>query len=108
VAALSKVKVCIEGHYEVEDLPYGKDYVWFPAHALIECDCGQVMDADEHHTTCPKCGADRENVLREVAGRHLGEEDLHPWHPDYELWRTFKENRTEYQEWLELRSLDQG
>ncbi|HEX5974480.1 MAG TPA: hypothetical protein VFY57_04890 [Rubrobacteraceae bacterium] len=108
MAALSKVKVRIEGHYEVEDLPYGKDYVWVPAHALIECDCGQVMDADEHHTTCPNCGADRADVLREVAGRHLGEEDLHPWHPDYELWSTFKENRTEYQEWLELRSLDQG
>jgi hypothetical protein len=108
VAALSKVKARIEGHYEVEDLPNGKDYVWVPAHALIECDCGQVMDADEHHTTCPKCGADCADVLREVAGRHLGEEDLHPWHPDYELWRNFKENRTEYQEWLELRSLDQG
>lgn len=105
---MSKVKVRIEGHYEVEDLSYGKDYVWVPAHALIECDCGQVMDADEHHTTCPNCGADRADVLREVAGRHLGEEVLHPWHPDYEAWRTFKETRTEYQEWLELRSLDQG
>ena len=104
---MSKVKVRVEGHYEVEDLPYGKDYVWVPAHALIECDCGQVMDADAHHTVCPGCGTDHTGVLREVAGRHLGEEVLHPWHSDYEAWRAFKEDRTEMQEWLELRSLDQ-
>jgi hypothetical protein len=107
VAALSKIKVRVEGHYEVTELPYGRDYAWVPAHALIECDCGQVMDADTHHTTCPSCGADHTEVLREVSGRHLGEEVLHPLHPDYELWRAFKEDRTEYQEWLELRALDQ-
>jgi hypothetical protein len=55
---VSRVKVRIEGHYEVEDSPYAKDYVWSPAHALIECDCGQVMDADEHHTGYPNCGTD--------------------------------------------------
>ena len=104
---MSKIKVRIEGHYEVTELPYGRDYVWVPAHALIECDCGQVIDASAEHTTCPNCGADHAEVIREVAGRHLGEEVLHPWHPDYEIWRAFKEDRTEYQEWLELRSLDQ-
>lgn len=103
---MSKIKVSIEGHYVVEDLPYGKDYVWVPAHALVECDCGQVMAADANHTTCPGCGADRADVLREISGRHLGEEVLHPWHPDYEAWRKFREDRTEYQEWQELRALD--
>jgi hypothetical protein len=40
-------------------------------------------------------------------GRHLSEEVLHPWHPDYEEWQRFKENRAEYQEWLKEKSLDE-
>jgi hypothetical protein len=105
-AGVSRVKVRIEGHYEVEDSPYGKDYVWSPAHGLIECDCGRVMDADEHHTTCPSCGADHSALMREVVGRHLSEEVLHPWHADYEEWLSYKKNRAEYQEWLEEKGLD--
>jgi hypothetical protein len=102
---VSKVKVRIEGHYEVEESRYGKAYVWIPAHALIECGCGQVMDADEHHTICPNCGTDHSDLVREVAGRHLSDDVLHPWHRDYEEWQRFKRNRKEYQEWLEQRAL---
>jgi hypothetical protein len=103
---MSKLKVSIEGHYEVQELAYGKDYVWKPSHALLECDCGQTMDADEHHTACPNCGKDHTNLLREVVGRHLSEEVLHPWHRDYKEWRRFKQSQGEYQEWLEQRALD--
>jgi hypothetical protein len=60
------------------------------------------VDADAHHTTCPSCGTDHTVVLREVVECHLGEEILHPWYPEYEDWRRFKEDGTEYQEWLEL------
>ena len=99
---MTKVKVKIEGHYEVQVVPYGKDYKWVPSHALLECDCGQDMDADTHHTVCPRCGTDHTAVIREVVGRHLGEEEvLHPWHPDYEEWIRFKETHTEYESWLE-------
>jgi len=104
---MTKVKVSIEGHYEVEDFSYGKDYKCMPAHALIQCDCGQTMDADAHHTTCSGCGADHTEVVREVAGRHLGEEVLHPWHAEYEEWVRFKEGRhDEREEWLEQRGLE--
>jgi len=34
-------------------------------------------------------------VIREVTGRHLADEILHPWHPDYEAWLTYKERYTE-------------
>ncbi|HZY64995.1 MAG TPA: hypothetical protein VFE21_03855 [Rubrobacteraceae bacterium] len=88
---MSKVKVRVEGHYEVREVPYGKDYVWQPGHALIGCDCGHMMDADEHHTICPNCGADYTAVVREVVGRHLSDEVLHPWHPDYEKWIAYRE-----------------
>jgi predicted RNA-binding Zn-ribbon protein involved in translation (DUF1610 family) len=103
---VSKVKVSIEGHYEMREMSYGKDYVWQTSHAIIACDCGQVMDVDEHHTTCPNCGTDHSDLMRQVAGRHLSDDVLHPWHRDYEEWKRFKERRTEYQEWLEQRALD--
>ena len=103
---MTKVKVRVEGHYEVQELPYGKDYKWVPAHALIECDCGQAMDVDTRHTICPGCGAEYVAVVREVAGRHLADEVLHPWHAEYEKWLRYKETHAEYQEWLEQRSLD--
>lgn len=82
---------------------YGRAYLWVPA--LVECECDQVMDADAHHTTCPNCGGEHSDVMKEVVGRHLSDEVLHPWRPDYEDWRKFNENRV--QEWLELQSLDQ-
>jgi hypothetical protein len=103
---MSKVKVSIEGHYEIREMSYGKDYVWQPSHAIIACDCGRVMDVDEHHTTCPNCGTDHSDLMRQVAGRHLSDDVLHPWHRDYEEWQRFKEGRGEYQEWLEQRALD--
>ena len=103
---MTKVKVRVEGHYEVQVIPNGKDYKWVPAHALIECDCGQVMDADVRHTVCPGCGSDHAAVVREVAGRHLADEVLHPWHPEYEAWISGRERHAEDQEWLEQRSLE--
>lgn len=101
----SRIKACVEGHYNVREVPYGKDYVWEPAHAVIECDCGRVMDVDARHTACPNCGTDYSGLLREVQGHHLSDEALHPWHPEYEEWLRFGESRNEYYDWLEQRSL---
>ncbi len=96
---VSKVKARIEGHYEVQENAYGKDYAWKPARALIECDCGREFDADMNHPACPNCGHDYASVAREVAGRHLPDEVLHPWHPDYEAWVRFEEGHPGYDEW---------
>ena len=102
-----QVKVSVEGHYEVHEFPSGKDYVWVPAHALIECGCGQEMDVDTQHTTCPSCGADHTAVVKEVAGRHLSEDVLHPWHRDYDKWIEFKQRHPGYdEEWSEIRELE--
>lgn len=99
---MSRVRVSVEGHYEVQEVPYGRDYVWKPAHAIIECECGQVMDADAHHTTCPRCGADHTQVVREVVGRHLADDVLHPWHPDYEDWVRHRKGEGHLSEFDEL------
>lgn len=103
----TKVKVRAEGHYEIQELPSGRDYVWVPAHALIECGCGQEIDADIHHTACPNCGTDHTAVLREVAGRHLSEDVLHPWHSEYEEWLKFKQQHPGYdEEYSEIKELE--
>jgi hypothetical protein len=75
---VSTVKVGIEGHYDVREMPCGKDYLWQPAHALIECDCGQVMDADEHHTTCSNCGVDNTQRSRARGGGQTPERGSPP------------------------------
>jgi hypothetical protein len=105
---MTRIKVRIEGHYEVQALPFGRDYVWVPGGASIECDCGQVIDVDAQHTRCPTCGADRMDVLRELVGSRLGAETPRPWRGEYEDWRAHRGDRTESEEWRELRSLDEN
>lgn len=34
---MSKVKVSMEGHYEVQETPRGKDHIWGSAHSLSLC-----------------------------------------------------------------------
>lgn len=65
---MTNVRIEIEDHYEVQEIPYGKDYKWVPSHALIECDCGRAMDIDIHHTVCPGCEADHTTAVRTLPG----------------------------------------
>lgn len=102
---MTKVKARIEGHYEVREIPYGKDYVWMPGHALIECDCGRMMVADLHTTVCPDCGTDHETYVRGVIAG-AGGEFPHPWHVEYEAWRRQRGAHHEREEWREQRDLD--
>ena len=99
---MTKIKVRVEGHYEVEELPYGRDYRWVPAHALIECDCGRALDVHAGHTACPACGKDHAEVVRHLSERHLTEAALRPWRRDHAPQPA--EHR-EDQEWEEQRSL---
>ena len=103
---MTRIKVEITGHYEVEEFAYGTDYKWVPAHALIECDCEQVIDVDAQHTVCPGCGTDHAEVIKKVSERRLPEEVLHPWRAEYEAWAKSRESHSERQEWLELKSLE--
>ncbi len=99
---MSRIRVRVEGHYEVRKVPYGKDYIWTPAHALIECDCGQMIDADEQHAVCPNCDTDHTAVVRQVVREQLPDETLHPWHPDYAKWRAHRKREGHVSEFDEL------
>ena len=53
-----------EGHYEVREIPYGKDYVWCPECVVVECDCKEKITLTASQTIC-KCGADHTTLVHE-------------------------------------------
>ena len=69
-----------EGHYEVQEVEFGRVYRWCPGCVIVECECGERLTLTSSVTTCRWCGADHTSVVREgsPAGR-LGDETLHPW-----------------------------
>ena len=70
---------CTEGHYEAQEVPFGKVYAWRPGRVVIECDCGEVMFLTYSVTVCG-CGTDHASAIQEeLDARRLGDEELHPW-----------------------------
>lgn len=63
----------VEGHYEIQDEPFGKAYAWRPGHLVIECYCGEVLTITYSVSIC-ECGADHASTFREelCAGRGWG------------------------------------
>ena len=82
-----------EGHYEVQETSYGKDYVWCPEHVLVECDCGQKLVLSPAETVC-RCGVDHVALVEEeLASRGASDGPSHPWDAEYREWRR---NQDEY------------
>lgn len=53
-----------EGHYEVEEVPYGKDFNWCPDCVIVQCDCGERLELTASETLCG-CGADHASLVEE-------------------------------------------
>ena len=70
-----------EGHYEVQEVEFGKVYRWCPERVNIECECGERLTLTAYSmATCPRCGASHEATLREeLTDRRLEDQTLHPW-----------------------------
>ena len=105
---MTTTKERVEGHYEVEEVPYGKVYKWTPGHALLECECGQLLLVDATSTTCPGCGADCADAVQGLEGRPLSEDEAYrPEHRAYEEWQREEETHPylKHYEWLELQGL---
>ena len=82
------VKERVEGHYEVEEVPYGKVYKWVPGHALIECDCEQLFAVEgTTAAACPRCGVDYTEFAKGLGNKPLKEEEVyHTTQRQYEEW----------------------
>ena len=73
-----------EGHYEVQEVDFGKVYRWCPECVNIECECGERMSLTAASTaTCPRCGVNHTATLREeLTVERLEDQTLHPWRYD--------------------------
>jgi hypothetical protein len=75
-----------EGHYETQDVEYGKVYRWCPESVMIECEeCGKKSTHPRSALigsliTC-ECGKDHTARVREELVFQVLDEDevLHPW-----------------------------
>lgn len=105
---MMQIKERVEGHYKVEEVPFGKVYKWTPGHALVECDCGQLTSVDPAATVCSGCGIDYIVVVRELEGKRLEEDEAYrAEHREYEEWQREETAHPylKHYEWLELEAL---
>ena len=70
-----------EAGYDVQEVPFGKVYVWRPQSVLIECECSEEAAVTASTTTCGGCGAEYDaGQVRGASGeRRSGDEALRPW-----------------------------
>ncbi|HZG64496.1 MAG TPA: hypothetical protein VEY13_13465 [Rubrobacteraceae bacterium] len=70
-----------QGHYDVQEVEFGRVYRWCPECVVVDCDCGERLTLTASSTAvCCRCGADHTTTFRaELAAQRLGDEVLHPW-----------------------------
>ncbi len=100
---MATVIECIEGHYQVQEAPYGEAFVWCHEQVVVECDCGQRLVLSASEPVCG-CGRNHAAVIRKALPSHR---DPHPWDAEYEEWRKKQDEYllSEKTYWLELSSL---
>ncbi len=91
-----------EGHYEVYEVPYGKDYVWSPECVVVECECGQRLSLRATETTCG-CGADHTTLVQQELKSQAPSEQTPSPEDECREWRRHEDEylRSEYNDWLE-------
>jgi hypothetical protein len=79
---MTKIVECVEGHYEVSESPFIRNYEWHPAYVTLECDCGEALTLSSTSSTpiC-RCGTDHSAVTQDIKEREgrLRDEATHPW-----------------------------
>lgn len=96
-----------QGHYEVEEVPYGKDFRWCPDCVVVECDCGEVLELTASKTTCG-CGEDHAPLVREKleSRKRSGEDPI--LKEEHDRWRENQDEylRSEDNYWQEMEALE--
>jgi hypothetical protein len=80
------------GHYEAQDVQFGKVYVWRPESVVAECECGKRATYERPEivsgsVSACECGKDHMFRIRQELGVELlndegkeeGDRRLHPW-----------------------------
>jgi hypothetical protein len=77
----------IAEHYDVQEVPFGRDYKWSPEQVVAECKCGTKITLKRSEiigsevTSC-ECGKDNTARIREELVFQILDEDdeaVHPW-----------------------------
>jgi hypothetical protein len=70
-----------EGHYDVQEVEFGRVYRWCPECVVLECYCGKRLTLTSSMTTCNECKADHAALVREelAAAERLEDQILRPW-----------------------------
>ncbi len=70
-----------EGHYDVQEVEFGRVYRWRPERVIAECECGDRTTLTASSTfVCRRCGADLAIVFREGPTDGQSEDEtIHPW-----------------------------
>jgi hypothetical protein len=72
------------GHYEIQEVDFGRVYRWCPEPLDANCDCGGRSDVGAvSAAACPRCGMNPAAMIGAVptAGRSE-DRALHPWRYD--------------------------
>jgi len=70
-----------KGHYEVQELDFGRVYRWCPEYADTKCECGERSDVSA--AACPRCETNHAATIAAVPPAGKSEDQtLHPWRYD--------------------------
>jgi len=84
----------VDEHYDVEEVPFGRDYRWFPEQVVLECSkCGkratykrlQVIGSEVISYECGKCNIAR---IREELVIRLLDKEYEAHHHPWRYWHT--------------------
>ena len=72
----------VEAHYETDEFPFGRSYVWHAEQTIVECDCGERLTLTATSTTSVCwCGTDHSAIIGDIQKREgrLSDTIIHPW-----------------------------
>jgi hypothetical protein len=71
-----------KGHYEVQELDFGRVYRWRPEHTDPKCECGERLNVVAE-VACLRCRANPTATITAVPAAGRSEDrTLHPWRYD--------------------------
>lgn len=96
-----------EGHYEVEKVPYGKDFNWCSDCVVVQCDCGERLELTATETACG-CGADHASLVRGELEARRGTGEDPRLRDEHRRWSREKDEylRSERDYWREFETLE--
>ena len=80
----------LEGHYEVQEVPFARTYKWCPECVVVECECGARSILTPSMSICSECGADHtvgiQQELQSYQPEMLGQK-LEDYEATHRPWR---------------------